>query len=201
MATTIQVAQATETEQQAIDAFIADVKAIIAARGETDATLEEMAARMRTLIAHPAVRASTHTAVGNAHTPDAARHKRVPLYTDETGLTLVRARFGPEALTPIHDHGTWGIVGVYCGRDRYQRWQRLDAGTDEGEARLTMIDERVLEPGDVAIIPPVPQDIHAQGGEGEATDEFVLFGKNAMNIRRLYFDPTTNTAHRQPARD
>jgi len=193
--------QATETEQQAIDAFIADVKAIIAAQGETEAALEEMAARMRVLIAHPAVHASTHTVVGNAHTPGSGGGKRAPLYTDDTGLTLVRARFGPEALTPIHDHGTWGIVGVYRGRDRYQRWQRLDAGTDEGEARLALIDERVLEPGDVAIIPPMPQDIHAQGGEGEATDEFVLFGKNAMNIRRLYFDPLTNTAHRQPARN
>lgn len=188
---------ATTTEQQAIEAFLMETRAILAAEGETDAALAQIAARMQVLVTHPAVCANTDAPAGNVH----AGGQTGPLYTDDTGLTLVRARFGPEALTPIHNHGTWGIVGVYHGRDRYQRWRRLDAGNGEGEARLALIDERVLEPGDVAIIPPPPQDIHAQGGEGEPTDEFVLFGKNAMQIRRLYFDPTAQTAHLQPQRD
>lgn len=188
--------QETETERQAIEAFIADVKTLLATHGETSETLEMIAARMKALTAHPAVRAIIDAPAGNVH----AGGQTGPLYTDETGLTLVRARFGPEALTPIHNHGTWGIVGVYRGRDRYQRWRRIDAGTGEGEARVTLINEQILEPGDVAVIPPPPQDIHAQGGEGEATYEFVLFGKNAMNIRRLYFDPAASTARLQPPR-
>jgi predicted metal-dependent enzyme (double-stranded beta helix superfamily) len=30
------------------------------------------------------------------------------VYTDESGLTLVRARFDPNDQPPIHFHGTWG---------------------------------------------------------------------------------------------
>jgi predicted metal-dependent enzyme (double-stranded beta helix superfamily) len=107
----------------------------------------------------------------------------------------MHGRFGPEAMTPIHNHHSWAIVGVYRGRDLYQRWQRLDAGTGSGQAQVALIEERVLEPGDVAIVPAPPQDIHAQQGfAGEAAYEFVLFGTNPAGKPRLYFDPIQGVA-------
>ena len=161
-----------------IDAFIADVKAILAAGEINGDVLERPTAVMRDL-------------AGNIH------HGRQsgPLYTDESGLTLVRGRFEPDALTPIHNHGSWGIIGVYRGRDRYQIWRRLDDSTGPGPARVELIEERVLEAGDVAILPPPPQDIHAQQGlDGAPVYEFVLFGANTMILPRLYFDPLHSTA-------
>jgi predicted metal-dependent enzyme (double-stranded beta helix superfamily) len=98
-------------------------------------------------------------------------------------------------MTPIHNHGSWGVVGVYRGRDRYQVWRRLDAGDQAGAARVELVEERTMGPGDVAVLPPPPQDVHAQqGADGEAAYEFVLFGKNAMVLPRLYFDPAQGTA-------
>lgn len=180
----------TETEQQALDTFLAAAKGVLATEGATEAGLHAIAQGMAALVRHPAILANADAPAGNVH----AGRQTGPLYTDDTGLTLVRAGFGPERLTPIHNHGTWGVVGLYRGRDRYQRWRRLDDGTGDGAARLALVDERVLEPGDVAIIPPPPQDIHAQGGEGGWCYEFVLFGANAMHIPRLYFDTTANMA-------
>jgi predicted metal-dependent enzyme (double-stranded beta helix superfamily) len=174
-----------------VRAFIADVKAILAAEGASEAGQERIATRMRAFVRHPDVLAAHEELKGNVHTG----RQSAPLYTDDTGLTLVRARFGPEAMTPIHNHGSWGIVGVYRGRDRYQVWRRLDDGSRPGQARVELVEERIMGPGDVAVLPPPPQDIHAQQGDGgEPAYEFVLFGKNAMLLPRLYFDPERGAA-------
>lgn len=175
-----------------IATFIADVKAILADGGATDDNLRRIAARMAAITTE---RALTETAqdFGNAH--DGAGRQSRPLYTDETGLTLVRAKFPPETNTPIHNHGTWGVIALYAGKDRLQEYRRLDSGDGEGHAVIALAAERILTPGDTAIIPHPPQDIHAQqGADGETALEFVLFGKNAMELPRLYFDPAAQTA-------
>jgi 3-mercaptopropionate dioxygenase len=175
----------------AVRDFIGDVKRMLSEDGPSQAGLSRIATRMRAFVQHPDVLAAHEELKGNVHTG----RQSAPLYTDETGLTLVRARFGPEAMTPIHNHGSWGVVGVYRGRDRYQVWRRLDAGNQPGAARVELVEERTMGPGDVAVLPPPPQDVHAQqGADGEAAYEFVLFGKNAMVLPRLYFDPAQGTA-------
>lgn len=180
------------TRETIIQEFISDVKAILAAEGPTDAGLARIAERMRPLTQEPSL-TETEEDYGNAH--DGKGRQSRPLYTDETGLTLVRARFPAETNTPIHNHGTWGIIAVYGGQDRLQEYRRLDNGNDEGHADIELAAERTLRPGDTAIIPHPPQDIHAQqGAAGEEAREFVLFGKNAMEIPRLYFDPEAKTA-------
>ena len=175
-----------------IQAFINDVKAILADEGPTDAGLTRIAERMKTITTEAAL-TETPEEFGNAH--DGLGRQSRPLYTDETGLTLVRARFPPETNTPIHNHGSWGVIAVYAGKDRVQEYRRLDIGDGEGHAEITFSAEHILGPGDTAIIPHPPQDIHAQQGVGgETALEFVLFGKNAMEIPRLYFDPEAKTA-------
>jgi predicted metal-dependent enzyme (double-stranded beta helix superfamily) len=180
----------TTSVHPSVEAFISDVKAILAEYGDGDAGLERVAERMKALTKDPELTKDDGAPVGNVH------HGRQvpPLYTDETGLTLVRAKFGPKHNTPIHNHFTWGIVAVYQGKDKYQVWRRLDEGDDEGHAEVVMTDEFTMMPGDVQIIPHPPQDIHAQQGAGEDTYEFVLFGRNAMEGPRLYFDPEKKTA-------
>lgn len=178
--------------ETAINEFITDVKVILADEGPTDTGLRRVAERMRAITTEPSL-TETPEEFGNAH--DGVGRQSRPLYTDETGLTLVRARFPSETNTPIHNHGTWGIIAVYAGVDRLQEYRRLDSGDGEGYAEIEAAAERILRPGDTAIIPHPPQDIHAQqGAEGTAALEFVLFGKNAMEIPRLYFDPAAKTA-------
>jgi predicted metal-dependent enzyme (double-stranded beta helix superfamily) len=179
----------------AVHGFIDDVKGILAADGSSEAGLQRIATRMSAFVRDVGAGDDAQTPPGNIH--EGPRAQSGPLYQDETGLTLVRARFGPEALTPIHNHGSWGVVGVYKGRDRYQLWRRLDDGHGPGEAAVELVEERVLAAGDVVILPPPPQDIHAQQGlDGEAALEYVLFGRGdiAMTQPRLYFDPAQGTA-------
>ena len=60
---------------------------------------------------------------------------------------------------PPHDHGTWETVSVWRGSMRHVVYERVDDGTRPGHAELRAIDDRVLAPGDFAIVAP-PRDIH-----------------------------------------
>jgi predicted metal-dependent enzyme (double-stranded beta helix superfamily) len=187
--------------QASINRFISDVKQILADEGPSEPGIQQLINRMRVLVKDPVILESHQQFINAVN--DVSKHdyfvdrgrKSIILYTDETGLTLVRSRFDPGEPTPIHSHSTWGIVGVYAGRDRHQAWRRVDGGRGPGHAELELIEERVLETGDVVTIPHPPQDIHAQQGyDGEAAYELVLFGANAMMIPRLIFDPEQQTA-------
>ena len=179
-------------QNDTIAAFIHDVKQILAADPNQGTDLERVAERMRKLVADPIIRNWQEEPTGNVHLGQQSE----PLYQDESGLTLMNARFGPEAMTPIHNHNSWAIVGVYRGRDRYQIWRRSDTGSGAGHAQVELIEERVLEPGDVAIVPAPPQDIHAQQGfAGEVAYELVLFGTNPAGKPRLYFEPAQGIAY------
>lgn len=179
------------TYNETIAIFLEDVKRILAEDGDRGPTLERIAARMRQLLADPVIRQWQGEPGGNVHLGQSS----APLYQEENGLTLMDASFGPEALTPIHNHNSWGIIGVYRGRDRYQVWHRMDAGNGAGEAHIQLVEERILESGDVVILPPPPQDIHAQQGyDGQTAYELVLFGTNPAGKPRLYFEPDQHTA-------
>jgi len=173
--------------------FIRDIKQILAADPNQGNDLTPIAERMRKLVTDPSIRNwQEEPPTGNVHSGQQSR----PLYQDESGLTLMHARFGPEAMTPIHNHNSWAIIGVYRGQDLYQKWRRIDTGNGAGKAQVELIEEYVLKPGDVAIVPAPPQDIHAQQGfANEAAYELVLFGSNPAGQPRLYFDPAQETAY------
>jgi len=185
--------------QNVVRSFVDDARTILA-HGPTDDALAQLMARMRLLIRHPTVLEDHEAFLARSATDgstlyaDVGRKSEV-LYTDETGLTLVRSRFFPDQATPVHSHGTWGVLGVYAGQDLHQSYVRRDSGSGAGTAELELIEESVLAAGDVALIPRPPQDIHQQQGYGgEPAFELVVFGKNAMVIPRLIFDVAAKTA-------
>jgi hypothetical protein len=155
----------------AIAAFLADVRGIPAQADPSEQGIGRLVERMRALVHDPDVLATHEAFTQTVATGEAAAElfadtgrRSELLYTDESGLTLVRSRFDPDEPTPIHSHGSWGIVGVYAGRDQHESWRRVDDGAEAGHAVVELIEERVLEPGDVVIIPHPPQDIQPPAG-------------------------------------
>ena len=182
-----------------IQDFIADVKSILVRNGAAESALSLLVERMKKLVTHPEILSSHQAFVESPQTnqyKDTGRRSSI-LYTDESGLTLVRSYFDPHQPTPVHSHSTWGVVGIYAGRDIHKRYRRLDGGTGAGIAKLELVEENILEPGDVVTIPHPPHDIHSQQGQGgKPCYELVLFGSNAMVVPRLVFDLEQNTARK-----
>ncbi len=72
---------------------------------------------------------------------------------------------------PVHDHGTAEALIIYSGRLSHTVYDRTDDGRRDGYADLRVIDERVLEPGDVVLMMP-PVEIHSF--KALTDDTFVL---------------------------
>jgi predicted metal-dependent enzyme (double-stranded beta helix superfamily) len=168
--------------------LFAEVRAALAQHGITDAGLAAAGRLLRALSTEPWVRE-----VELAPKHGGASESRMLHSEGPDGLTLTLARFKAERPTGVHDHGSWGVACVVDGRDRYQRWERLDAGTEPGRARLRLAEEYVSGPGDVVYWFDRPHDIHNQQGEGGPVRELVLFGRDTSRIPRRYFDPETGT--------
>ena len=70
--------------------------------------------------------------------------------------------------TPVHDHGCWGVVGVYQGEETETAFRLMKGEREVGPVTLEPRATRVMRPGDVATIVP-PDDIHqVSNGGGRA---------------------------------
>ena len=106
-------------------------------------------------------------------------------------LTLILVRFAANEPTPVHDHGTWAVLHVLEGRDRYIEWKRVDDGTDSGHAELEIKSEQILKTGDSIHWYGPPHDIHSQVAQDGPVWELILAGSNMLMLDRHYFDPET----------
>ncbi len=79
-------------------------------------------------------------------------------------LSVVALVWLPGQRTPIHDHVSWCIVGVYEGRERETRYRAVEAGGGRWLEPTGTIDAL---PGHVEVIVPSVEDIHEVTAVGE----------------------------------
>jgi predicted metal-dependent enzyme (double-stranded beta helix superfamily) len=178
---------ASDPVQVAITATMEEARRAIDEHGVTETAMRRIQTALHKLAQTPGLH--DQASLRELHRSGAAAAKLASEGPD--GLTLVFARFPPDAPTPIHDHGTWGIAYVIEGHDRYIHWMRLDDGGRPEQAQLRVQYEKALGPGDSVYWFDPPGDIHSQQGQNETAWELVLFGKNALQATRHYFDTAT----------
>jgi predicted metal-dependent enzyme (double-stranded beta helix superfamily) len=103
-------------------------------------------------------------------------------------LSLYALVWLPGQWTPVHDHGSWGVVGVIEGALHEQAWLRTspDDGRDQS-IKLVPGGALILDPGSVTSFVPNPDHIHVTGvPEGKrAALTLHLYGRN-MNSFHVY---------------
>lgn len=116
----------------------------------------------------------------------------VLLLYDELGfpLTVQTVTFSPGIESPIHNHGTWGVVAVLKGHEKNTFWKRNNDPTFKD--RIEPVGEINLMPGD--IISFTSDAIHSIKAIGEEpTITFNIYGETRSK-ERFEFDPITHTA-------
>jgi predicted metal-dependent enzyme (double-stranded beta helix superfamily) len=111
---------------------------------------------------------------------------------DEIGypLTIQNVTFAPGTLSPIHNHGSWGVVAVLKGQEKHTFWRR--AGDPEFPDRIELVGERILKPGEIiSFTPAAIHQVKAVGDEPAVT--FHLYG-DLQPRSRFEFEPETSTA-------
>jgi predicted metal-dependent enzyme (double-stranded beta helix superfamily) len=71
----------------------------------------------------------------------------------DRSLSLFSLVVPPGAMTPVHDHLAWGLVGIYRGNQDEEFYS-------PGEGRLELLRRRPLEPGDFYTLLPPRDDVH-----------------------------------------
>lgn len=84
------------------------------------------------------------------------------LHRESPDLMLILVAWLPGFKSPVHEHGTYYVVGVgYEGHDRWDVYERLDDGSQPGRAELKLVDQWDVTPGKVVCMPEPPRAIHS----------------------------------------
>ncbi|MGB3691116.1 MAG: cupin [Spirulinaceae cyanobacterium] len=124
--------------------------------------------------------------------PDPEQGWSVLMLYDEPNfpLTIQTVVWLPGRVSPLHNHGTWGLVALIKGQEKNTFWQRN--GEAEFPDQLSQVGEQVLAPGD--IISFLPDAIHGVEALGEEpTVTFNIYGETDYE-NRFEFDIKSNTA-------
>lgn len=104
-------------------------------------------------------------------------------------FSVVSFVWGPQQLTPIHNHTVWGVIGQLQGAELSQRFKpRAGGGMLQPFGELEL-----LKTGDVARVTPPDDDVHRVSNPSE-TDVAIsihAYGANIGRLPRTVFDPNT----------
>jgi predicted metal-dependent enzyme (double-stranded beta helix superfamily) len=96
--------------------------------------------------------------------------------------------WGPGQSTPIHDHTVWGLVGVYKGAEKCQRYSLVEGALVPDGTPVT------LSVGEIDLVSPTVGDIHTVSNafDDQVSISIHVYGGNVGNIKRHVFDPVTS---------
>ena len=98
------------------------------------------------------------------------------------------------AMTPVHDHLAWGLVGLYRGAQREEVYALIAGDPDHGEARIELLEERAVGRGDFYPILPPDNDIHrVTTTSAEPSISIHLLGNDTGCVVRHSYDPAAET--------
>ena len=112
---------------------------------------------------------------------------------DDGSLHVYGVLFRHDRPTPVHDHVTWGIIGVQSGEQRTTRYLRRDDGSTPGRCSVELSADGVLTRGATYPLLP-PHDIHrievVSPGEGLSIH---VLGADLKRQRRRIFHVDAGT--------
>ena len=102
---------------------------------------------------------------------DDEHYRRNPIFLIDGEIGLYSLVWKKGQWTPVHDHGTWGIVGIVQGNLQETSYIRTDHGGKDAKENLELVfgNVMVLSPGSVTSFVPNPDHIHKTGNSFDET--------------------------------
>ena len=164
--------------------FIAEFTTLTTLHGNDEpAMLEHGAALLGALVAHD------DWLPEEATRPDPVYYRQYLLHCDPLErYSVVSFVWGPGQRTPVHDHCTWGLVGVLRGAERCRRFVRAGPGQP-----LAPGEAYELLPGAVDRLSPAEGDIHEVSNAlaDRVSISIHVYGANIGAVSRHVYDPLT----------
>ncbi len=75
-------------------------------------------------------------------------------------FTITSVVFWQGYCTPVHNHDTWGLIGIWRGEEQEERFKRTDNGTRTGHVELRPAGTMTNTPGSICHLIPPDEEIH-----------------------------------------
>jgi predicted metal-dependent enzyme (double-stranded beta helix superfamily) len=169
-----------------VDDFVHEMQALIASGPNQRTLFERGAALLERLVSEPNVLPEEFSVpVGRG---PRANHGSYALHRSD-GLFVSSVVWGPGDHVGAHDHNTWGMIGVIGTGIEETRFRRVDDRDQEGFARLERVKTTLVRPGEVSILTPETDEIHAMNNASDRpTVEIHVYGKDLVGLNRRRYD-------------
>jgi 3-mercaptopropionate dioxygenase len=116
-----------------------------------------------------------------------------PVYRAADGrCSILVVVLRPGVPLPVHNHGSWAVIGVYKGREHETWYRRVDTRSVPGQARLEVDQTFVNERGTASMVPD--GRIHTvQALDGAQAVSIHVYGTDIVTQQRSEFDLQTGT--------
>ena len=166
---------------------VATTRVVERAPGDERAQLASVRPLLADLVAHDDWLPDEYAA------PDAKYYRQYLLHADPLGrFSVVSFVWGPGQTTPVHDHRTWGLVGILRGAEISTAFEaRADGSWIAGAP------ER-LEPRRVVAVSPTLGDVHsiANAYDDRVSISIHVYGANIGEVRRAVYDVSKGHAEK-----
>ncbi|OKH18481.1 cupin [[Limnothrix rosea] IAM M-220] len=166
-------------EEYRLYRFLTELEDLLRDNPDDDQLVKQVSPMVRRLLT------SSYWLQASYSEPDPKKGWSVDMLYDEPEfpLTVQMVAWQPGTVSPIHNHGAWGIVAFVMGSEKNVLWRETVSG------ELEQVGERVFEAGDIVTF--VPETIHHIEAIGEDTVvSFNIYGKTDYK-NRYEFDPKT----------
>ena len=171
-----------------MDYFIEDVQRIMSSGSNRSSIVEQIEPLLKQVMhRNDLLQESLKVEMGDG------RYSYTFFRTEDESLAITAPAFLPGRPTPVHDHLTWGVIGVYSGRQKTTRYLRIDHGESEGIAELKLYSDQILTRGaSYPLIPP--DDIHRIEALGDDPGISIhVLGTDLRHQKRHMFNPEDGT--------
>lgn len=155
---------------EVIDAYALDLDAVKLREGLLSAT--------RQLVRRPDL-----LTLGVKRQANHIDNSRYLFYDGQICLTLDEFPKGKHI--PPHDHGIWEALVVCAGSLEHTVYKRVDDGQVTGHARLDVVEDVVMVPGEITMVVP-PGDIHSFKAVEDQTFVITIVGGEYAPKRHYY---------------
>jgi 3-mercaptopropionate dioxygenase len=165
--------------------FAKESEAVIRKSTSESAALRGLRPLMQRLVSTPG------SVPAEAFTPRKDRFANNLVYRPaDRAFSIMAGNWLPGQTTPIHDHLTWAVVGVYEGEERESIFRRTDDRTDPKKARLELVSERTNAKGHVTVLGEAA--IHRiDNVTSKPSLSIHMYGLDIGTAERHSYDPVT----------
>ncbi len=108
----------------------------------------------------------------------------------DESFSIIGGVWYPGQTTPIHDHLTWALIGVYDGEEREALFRRTDDGSNPKVAKIEKVSEKINAKGHVTVLGH--RGIHRVDNiSGKPTTSIHVYGRDIGHAERHSYDPVT----------